>query len=294
MAQERTIERIKKEISYLENIINKEEDRQKVLNYQSQLKKIKKELTIIIEKENREQPGISARNLIDDFNKRPKKEKLETGIISLDNQLEGGVEHGSFVTLGGQSHLGKSYITFEILTHIARNSKTVFFNFEMAIGKVVRKLQKFCKNDNQLDNLIIDDTSREIDDLIMEITLYADKGVQLFVIDSMMKIESKIKEQHIHFSNISNSLAKLAQQKNIVIILINQISEEDLKSGRLSFKGSGNIMYDSDISIFLTRDKKGKKYMSIAKNRQTEELFKMDLKLDDDGKTYCENIQPLY
>jgi len=290
------MERLKKEIKFLEYKINNEckIDREEKYKLSKQYHSLKLELLNLIQNEGKARPGIVAADYIKTFNSKPKKLKLESGIKPLDDKLGGGVEHGSFITLGGASHTGKSYITFEILANMAKVNSTVFFNFEMAEAKVVRKLEKFCKTENQLKNLIVDDESRGLDSLIMEITLYADSGVQLFVIDSMMKIESPTKEQHIHFSNISKALSKLAQTKNIVIILINQISEEDLKSGRLSFKGSGNIMYDSDISIFLTKDEDGKKHMTIAKNRQTEELFTMDIFLDEQGSTYAKNIKEWY
>lgn len=290
----KNMERIKKEIAFLESKINTTDDRDVKQTLTNQYHKLKVDLQRKIEEEGRKRPGIIAKDYINNFKAKPKKQKLKTGIKDLDDNLEGGVEHGSFVSLGGASHTGKTYITFEILANMAKDNNTVFFNFEMAEAKVVRKLEKFCKTNKQLENLIIDDESRDIDKLIMEITLYADNGAQLFVIDSMMKIESTVKEQHIHFSNISKALSKLAQTKNIVIILIQQVSEEDLKSGRLSFKGSGNIMYDSDIAIFLTKDDKGQKHLTVGKNRQTEYLFTMDIHLDDNGKTFGNNVKEWY
>lgn len=290
----KAIDRLKREIKYLENEIKHTNNRDQKFKLSKQFHETKLELLNVINEEGKKRPGVNAFDYINNFNSKPKKEKLKTGIQPLDDKLEGGIEHGSFVTLGGASHTGKSYITFEMLSNIAKDNGTVFFNFEMAEAKVVRKLEKFCKTKEQLHNLIVDDESRSLESLIMEITLYADNGIQLFVIDSMMKIESKVKEQHLHFSEISKALSKLAQTKNIVIILINQVSEEDLKSGRLSFKGSGNIMYDSDIAIFLTKDDKNQKHMSIAKNRQTEELFTMEIHLDNTGSTYAKNIKELW
>ncbi len=87
-----------------------------------------------------------------------------------------------------------------------------------------------------------------------------------------MKIEvSGNEDEYLKISMITKELSKLCQKLDIIIILINQLSESDIKNGRLSFKGSGDQQYDSDISWFYTKDPKTSKRKLICnKNRQDD------------------------
>lgn len=230
--------------------------------------------------------GITARELKRLVELRPKVPRYETGVKSLDNNLMGGIEIGTFVQLAGESGVGKTHLLLEILSNIANYSKTVFFNFEMGDTRIINRLNKSLINEAQWDNLLIDNDSRGIDTLCNEIALYARDGVKFFTIDSKMKIEvNSNQEDHQKFSIISKKLAKLAQQNDIIIFLINQMSEQDIKNKRLAFKGSGDQLYDTDISLFYIKDPDGNRKLVCNKNRQDEREFNIDLFLNADGKT---------
>ena len=62
--------------------------------------------------------------------------------------------------------------------------------------------------------------------------------------------------------------------------MVNQISEEDLKSGRLSLKGSGDQLFDTDMALFIVVDADDNRKLICTKNRQDEFLFKIDLPKD--------------
>ena len=230
--------------------------------------------------------GITARELKELLALKPKVPRYETGIQALDSNLFGGVEIGTFVQLAGESGVGKTHFLLEILSNIANYSKTVFFNFEMGDTRIIKRLDRLLVNEQQWDNLIIDKDSRNIDTLCNEIILYARDGVKFFTIDSKMKIEvDGNQKEHLQFSNITKRLVKLCQQHDIIIFLINQMSEDDIKSKRLAFKGSGDQQYDSDISLFYVKDEQGKRTLICNKNRQDEREFKIDLHLDANGRT---------
>ncbi len=230
--------------------------------------------------------GITARELKRLVELRPNISRYETGIKALDRQLFDGIELGTFVQLAGESGVGKTHFTLEILSNVANYAKTVFFNFEMGDVRIVKRLNKLLKREEQWDNLIIDKDSREIDVLCNEIILYARDGVKFFVIDSKMKIEvNSNKEDYQKFSDITKKLAKLSQQNDIIIFLINQMSEQDIKNKRLAFKGSGDQQYDSDISLFYVKNNDGDRMLICNKNRQDEREFKIPLRLNSDGKT---------
>jgi len=239
--------------------------------------------------------GITARELKRLVELRPKVPRYETGVAALDKALNGGIEIGTFVQLAGESGVGKTHLTLEILSNIANYSKSVFFNFEMGDVRIVNRLKRLLVNDAQWDNLIIDKDSRDIDTLCNEIILYARDGVKFFTIDSKMKIEvGGNLEERQKYSSITNRLSKLSQQHDIIIFLINQMSEEDIKHKRLAFKGSGDQQYDSDISLFYVKDKDEKRKLICNKNRQDEVTFSLDLELDANGKTISPDVPVVY
>lgn len=239
--------------------------------------------------------GITARELKRLIALRPKTPRYETGIQALDSNLFGGIEIGTFIQLGGESGVGKTHFLLEILSNIANYSKTVFFNFEMGDTRIIKRLDRLLVNERQWDNLIIDNDSRELDTLCNEIVLYARDGVKFFTIDSKMKIEvNGNQKEHLQFSNITKRLAKLSQQHDIIIFLINQMSEDDIKNKRLAFKGSGDQQYDSDISLFYVKDKDGNRTLICNKNRQDEKEFKVNLHLDENGRTVSNDTLFVY
>lgn len=240
------------------------------------------EIISIEEKRN----GITARELRKLVDMRPKAIRYETGIKPLDDKFKGGIELGTFVQLAGESGVGKTHLTLEVLTNIAVYTKSVFFNFEMGDTRIVKRLKNLIKEEQQWDNLIIDNDSRELDTLCNEITLYANDGIKFFTIDSKMKINVDSNEaDHQKFSKISKRLAELSQKQDIIIFLINQMNEDDIKNKRLAFKGSGDQKYDADIALFYVRDDEGNRRLICNKNRQDEFEFSIDLKLNNKGKT---------
>ena len=239
--------------------------------------------------------GITARELKRLVELKPKVPRYETGIKALDKNLFGGIEIGTFIQLAGESGVGKTHLTLEILSNIANYSKTVFFNFEMGDVRIVKRFNRLLVNDAQWDNLIIDKDSREIDTLCNEIMLHARDGVKFFVIDSKMKIEvNTTQDDHQKFSSITKKLSKISQQNDIIIFLINQMSEQDIKNKRLAFKGSGDQKYDSDISLFYVKGKDGERMLVCNKNRQDEREFKIPMSLDESGRTVGKDVKIAY
>ncbi len=236
--------------------------------------------------EDKTRAGQTARDLIKEVKAMPTLPRFGTGIAALDNAFNGGFETALFIQLAGESGVGKTKLMLEIITNIAQGNKSTFFNFEMGKKLLSQRLQKARLSEIQLDNLWIDSETRKLEDLVMEIELLVKDGCKFFVIDSKMKIEVSGNEPtHEKISKISNTLAKLTQQRDIVIMLINQINEEDIKNKRLTMKGSGDQKYDSDIALFYVKDDKGNRKLICTKNRMDEVEFKIDLRLNSLGQT---------
>ena len=270
--------------------------------------KLKKELyqtkLLMIELIEREEnrAGITARELIEKVRHMKHVPQYAIGIKPIDVELNdwkgrsknesGGIESGTFINLAGESGAGKTTLTLDILSNVAEYSKCVFFNHEMGERRISSRLQKRLTREAQLDNLVIDSYTANLNEMAMEIALYAKDGIKFFVIDSRMKIQADGDSDVQKNANISARLAKLCQEKDIIIILINQMSESDIKDGRLALKGSGDQKYDSDMLWFYVVDKKNPTMRKLicTKNRTGEErLWSVDLTLDANGKTIGAN-----
>ncbi len=240
----------------------------------------------------------SAKDLINEIRNKPSVARYETGVSALDNKLLGGIEIGSFVQLAGSSFAGKTHLAIEILSNVAKYKKVLFFNFEMGDRRIAQRFEKSLETEKARENMMIHNSNRELNHIVDEIKQGARDGIKFFAIDSKMKIElSSEKEDYKKFSVISATLSKLTQENEIIIFLINQISEDDDKTGRLAFKGSGDQLYDTDLALFYTMDKKDLSYRKLVcrKNRQDENNFVLNLKLDGRGKTIeADGMQTVY
>lgn len=221
---------------------------------------------------------IAAKCLIEDVESRAPAVRYKTGLRDLDENLKGGFEVGSLILVGGQSTAGKTHTLLDILSNVSKSHKCLFFNFEMGDRRIVSRLKKLLTTKEQLSNFMIDSTSRKLDDLVMEIRLAAKDGMKFFAIDSRMKIITGGKDpEHLKIAQVTKRLSEVAISNDIIVILINQVSEEDIKNKRLSFKGSGDQIYDADMALFITIENGGVRQLHCIKNRQDEFLFDFTL-----------------
>ena len=193
-----------------------------------------------------------------------------------------GLAEGSFINIAGGSFAGKTTFTLELLKSMAQSEKVCFFSYEMYEKILIRKF-KFASWD-VLKNIQIYQDGAQIDKIAARIRKLSKKGYKIFAIDSRMKIRvSNEKASEYEKNNeISSKLSELTRTLGVIVILINQISEADLKAGRNSLKGSGDQVYDSDMIIYLkatTNDRKEvvKREFEMAKDRIGERLFKVNI-----------------
>jgi len=205
---------------------------------------------------------------------KPQTIKYLTGHRVIDQKM-GGFSEGSFINIAGVNFSGKTTLVLNVIENIARHKKAVFFSFEMYENLLIQnKLQ-----DTSIDdNLIIVQNKYDLIQIEAIIRRKAEKGIKFFAIDSMMKIKiGEAKEDYQKASLISSTLARLTQELGIIILLINQIALSDIRNSRLEFKGSGDISYDSDVSLFITVDDKGNRELHCKKDRINERTWKADI-----------------
>ncbi len=281
----KNIEDVKKEIRKLATDLSVDEKNWDVENL---LLEKKQELNSLRRNKTIKSKSISAFDLIKEVSNRPTIPRYETGVAPLDAKLNGGIEIGSFVQLAGASFAGKTHLAIEVLSTIANREKVLFFNFEMGDRRIAHRFEKSLHTNDAKKNMMIHNDNRELSHIVDEIKSAYKNGIKFFAIDSKMKIEvSTEKEDYKKFSKISATLSKLTQENEIIIFLINQISEDDDKTGRHSFKGSGDQLYDTDLALFYVIDKDNLNVRKLVcrKNRQDENNFHLTLKLDNNNKT---------
>ena len=221
---------------------------------------------------------MSARELKAKVDGMKKAIRYETGIRELDEHLKGGFEVGSLIQLAGQSFAGKTTLFLKIIANISKYANAAFFNFEMGDRRIVKRLVSELKENQQWDNLLINSETRDIEDLVMEITILANDGIKFFAVDSRMKLKKQGSDaEYQKIASMTSMLSECAIKNDIIILMINQISEEDLKNKRLSFKGSGDQMYDSDMALFILINEDESRELICTKSRQDEVTFKMTL-----------------
>jgi len=218
---------------------------------------------------------------ITDYDNMPNKPKYETGIALVDNYFNGGLELSQLIMLGGAKGAGKTAFSLQFLFNVSQGFKSAFFSFEMPIWKIAQRSKKANLTQLQQDNILILDKGRDVSDIQRNIKYLAKSGVKFFTIDSLMKLANKYHagKRHEQIADITSKLSKLCMELDIIIILIVQISNEDLKSNRMAVKGSGDADYDADIMFFLQKDKddEHKRYFICEKNRQNGNEFKQEV-----------------
>lgn len=223
-------------------------------------------------------------------NSMPKIPVYETGIAPLDYELGGGIEIGTFVQVVGESGAGKSHLMIEILANITRYKEAGFFSFEMGMRRTKHRIERVCENAEHLKNWLIEFDDRHIDSVVRDIKIMIRKGIKFILIDSMMKIDSDYKFQSAvkHQEHVSDVLAKICQQHDVIILLINQKSKSDTQGGHDAIAGAIAQVYDADIVLQYKKNERLplQRRLVCTKNRTGDErLFSIDLKLDKNGKT---------
>lgn len=279
------MEELQGKIKELKFLIHKSDNANDKISLKKKMYQLKLELLDLIHDRDKSRAGLSARQLIKKVDSMPNLPKFETGMSKIDASFGGGFETGLFINLAGESGAGKTTLLMNLLANVSEGRKTVFFNFEMGDRLFVKKLKELKLNDNQLDNMVVDSDTNKLEELIMEIELYAEEGVKFFAIDSKMKIQSSSQAQEYQqISNMSKELARLSARKDVIIFLINQMNEQDIKDKRLAFKGSGDQKYDSDIALFLVKQEEQRKLI-CTKNRMNDRLFSIDISKHDYNNT---------
>ncbi|MFK5937709.1 MAG: DnaB-like helicase N-terminal domain-containing protein [Sulfurimonas sp.] len=224
---------------------------------------------------------------INQFNTMTPPPLIKTGLRAIDTMLCGGIESAQLIHIGGESNVGKTLLTKQILKNIADHHKTLFFSFEMPKWKIAKQLansnfnrQNYFITDSQMMGNDISDVSRMIKRMKRK------KDIRFVVIDSKMKLSNnhyKGNSSVEKISEIDAILARLCQELDIVIFMITQLSKEDQRNGTMSGYNSGLSDYEADMKIllsFVDGSKDTRRKIQVMKNRQDVSFEPVTLVLD--------------
>ncbi|MEK6659528.1 MAG: DnaB-like helicase C-terminal domain-containing protein, partial [Campylobacterota bacterium] len=234
---------------------------------------------------------------INDFKNMTPPPLIKIGIPAIDIMLMGGIESAQLVHIGGDSNVGKTILTKQILKNVSNYHRVLFFSFEMPKWKIARQLQhqqfnrqNYFITDSQMMGNDVSDVAR------MTKRMKRKQNIRFVVIDSKMKLT------HAHFkgnssveriADIDAILARLCQELDIVIFMITQLSKEDQKNGTMSGYGSGMSDYEADMKLLLSFfDGKNdtRRKLQVMKNRQDVNYEPVTLQLDTKSLEFTSTV----
>lgn len=262
----------------------------------------------------------------DDEGNAIKAPKFSLGVEVIDNEwLNGqGVSKGCLISLGADSGVGKTELSLMMMQSFVRQDRRVLFaSLEMGDQQLYDtvfmegKFDSVLSNPKYAENLHLSFDVSNIDDLADAILIaHKDKGIDVFVIDSYLPIETGHKNSRDNMDSISKMLDEMKRVLNITIILIAQWSRSDSKEGYYDFSGGTTLKYLSDFVLFIEKFENSKgtntmRKLTCAKNRvfpqfvdttiitdydfdkkriikvcdaNSDEAKKLEIKRDKDGK----------
>lgn len=218
------------------------------------------------------------------YKNKPKSPIINLGVEFLNSCLNGGIELGQLVLIGGDPEAGKTMLGLQIIEHIAKNHKAAFFCFEFTIEQYLKRVEQKAIKTN-FNNIICLNDGYNILELKENIEILYKKGIKIFFIDSQMRItniqgRNMEEEETAKFS----ILARLCHTLNIVIFLVIQNAKSDKENPMGSKKGG----HEASIIIRIEKIAPPKNDLSqlgnvydektrmiiVQKNKQTGKHFK--------------------
>ena len=227
---------------------------------------------------------------IEYYKNKPVLAQIKSGISFLDSAFDGGFELAQLVLISGDAEAGKTSLGLQLLENIARIYPVCFFCFEFTIEQYLKR--KTQKTLFKQENFFMINDGYDIHEIAQNIKILSKKGVNVFLIDSQMRITSPRarnmeEEESLKFS----SLAKLAHQYNLLIFLIIQTAKGDRDNPMGSKKGTHEASVilrvermeadRQDASQFNKEFDPNKRLFLVRKNKQTGKHFKEIVYFDD-------------
>ena len=212
------------------------------------------------------------------------------------NDMLIGFREGKYIALGAWTSVGKTTLALNLLLGFAKNNvPSLFISLETSKSQVNENLicieseidslqlqsKRFTLDDkieiknairriSDLPIFIDDESNSTIDNIERKIiqSVHTNK-IKIVFIDYFQLIRYPIKKysnKEVELSEISKRIKNLAKELNIIIVLIFQLRERDMKSNEFSVKNqvpvprksdardSKSITHDADVILLIQRD----------------------------------------
>lgn len=229
------------------------------------------------------------------------KVRYNTGIKSLDNKL-GGINPGNLVIVSARAGAGKTTFALQTALNMCKEGhKVLYISLEMDTNEIATKIYSRLGHIDSLEilnntknkiaeilkhnedvlkmNLIIDDKSSYIEEIIYKIKYLRKKGkIDVVFIDyiGLIKMKEKSYSRENEVAKISREFKLLAKDLKIPIIVLAQLNRlaEGQEPTLAMLRDSGSLEQDANKIIFLYQDEDNKSKTvgivtaKVAKNRE--------------------------
>lgn len=256
----------------------------------------------------------AAEMLLRFFETRGKPRKyIPTGFTKLDRRAY--IDRGDFVVVGGRPSAGKTAITLQIMLHMARDYRVLYFSLETNPDKLADRLIA-CDTGVNLSRIktgemgdedwtrIVERSDRFRDlkfDVVQAAGWTVDqiraKSIQeqadIIFVDYLGLIASKGKSLYEQTTNASKALHTMAQDTGTTVIALSQLNRS-ANSGdpdMTTLKDSGQVEQDADIILMLANpddpQDKGRRKLMVVKNKEGRRGL-IKLSFDGDRQRFFE------
>lgn len=219
------------------------------------------------------------------------KTYLKTGFARLDRYLY--LDLGDYLVVGGRPSAGKTAFTLQMMLHMARDHKVIYFSLETSAEKIFDRLVSSYTQTKmtEIKRQEIRDWERiakeaerfgELKFQVVEAAGYTvaqvrakaiQLGAEVIFIDYLSLLRGEGKSLYERVTNISMELHTLAQREKIAVIALSQLSRAGKgEPDMTSLRESGQIEQDADAILLLhAPDLEGRpeeRELHIVKNKE--------------------------
>lgn len=247
--------------------------------------------------------------MLEELNDAEESKLIPTGLRELDDIIQ--LEAGDFVVLGGYPSAGKTALALQIARSMAYQYHVGFYSLETNQTKAARRIlaatagiplcdiKRKTYSDDQCTaaaHAATDFAQLHFDFVpassltVQEIkSLALSRHQQVIFVDYLQIVRGKGRDRYEIVTNISQDLHRLAQDYQIIVIALAQLTRPESIKGKMqrptmaSFRESGQIEQDADVAMLLylsdPDNYKSDRELKVAKNKEAAKT-KINLAFD--------------
>lgn len=236
--------------------------------------------------------------MLEELNDAEESKLIPTGLRELDDIIQ--LEAGDFVVLGGYPSAGKTALALQIARSMAYQYHVGFYSLETNQTKAARRIlaatagiplcdiKRKTYSDDQCTaaaHAATDFSQLHFDFVpassltVQEIkSLALSRHQQVIFVDYLQIVRGKGRDRYEIVTNISQDLHRLAQDYQIIVIALAQLTRPESIKGKMqrptmaSFRESGQIEQDADVAMLLylsdPDNYKSDRELKVAKNKE--------------------------